>query len=213
MKKLVSLIGILLLFFSCSSTRFVDSWKNEEITSFSPQKLLVIGMTDNLTARKIFEENMQKEFVMRNIIAEQGTSVIETNFTSAKKSEKEIDEMIMQLSKKGFDAIVITAVKGVDKRRNYYDNYNTFGYRWVRFGRYYYWYQDIYFRPDYYNEYTVYHVETSIYNINEDERKSLVWVGAIDLVDPQTISSTVKNYVSRIIEQLEYENLIKKRSI
>ena len=66
---------------------------------------------------------------------------------------------------------------------------------------------------DYYNEYTVYHVETSIYNINEDERKSLVWVGAIDLVDPQTISSTVKNYVSRIIEQLEYENLIKKRSI
>ena len=64
MKKLVSLIGILLLFFSCSSTRFVDSWKNEEITSFSPQKLLVIGMTDNLTARKIFEENILKRGII-----------------------------------------------------------------------------------------------------------------------------------------------------
>lgn len=210
MKKVVLLIGIFLLFIGCSTTRFVDSWRNEEITTFNPQKLMVIGMTDNLTARKIFEENMQKEFVMRNIVAEQSANVIEANFTNSKKSEGEIDDMVMKLAKKGFDAVVITAVKGVDKRRNYYDNYNTFGYRWTRFGRYYYWYQDIYFRPDYYEEYKVYHVETSIYNINEEERKSLVWVGAIDIVDPQTIVSTVNDYVSRIIEQLERENLIKK---
>ena len=65
MKKLVLFIGFL-IFASCSSTRFVDSWKNPEINSFTPEKVLVVGITDNLTARKIFEEELKNKFVKRN---------------------------------------------------------------------------------------------------------------------------------------------------
>ncbi len=209
MKKIIVIIGLLVLV-SCSSTRFVDSWKNPEVTSFKPEKVLVVGITDNLTARKIFEEDLKKAFVQRNINAIESNTVLDNTFTSSKKTEAEINEMINEISKDGFDAVVITAIKGVDEKIGYDDGYYTIGYRWSRFGRYYYRYQDIYYTPRYYDTYNVYHVETSIYNLNGAENKSLVWVGALDLVNPQTISSTVKDYVDRIIKQLETENLIVK---
>ena len=210
MKKIIILIGIVFFVTSCSSNRFVDSWRNKEVLTFKPNKLLVIGMTDNVTARRVFEEELRREFVIRNINAVESTNVLDIEFTKSKKSENEIDEMIKTISKAGFDAVVISTVKGVEKRRSYYDNYNTLGYRWARFGRYYYWYQDIYFKPHYYDVYKIYHVETSIYYINEQDNKSLVWVGALDLVNPQTINETINKYVSKVIKQLENEKLIPK---
>lgn len=209
MKKILLIVGLLALT-ACSSTKFVDSWKNQEIDSFKPQKLLVVGMTDNLTARKIFEEELKKSFEIRNINTEESTVVFETGFTKSKKSEEEIDKMIQEISEKGFDAVLITAVKGIDERINYSSDYYTVGYRWSRFGHYYYRFQDVYYTPGYYESYKVYNVETSIYNINEKENKSLIWVGSFNLINPQTISSTVKDYVAKIIKQLERENLIEK---
>ena len=209
MKKVVLFIGILLLS-ACTSTRFVDSWKNKEIISFEPKKVLVVGITDNLTARKLFEEKLKNAFVLRNIYAIESMDILDNGFTASKKSEEEIDKMIKKIANDGFDTVVITSVKGVEEKVDYSEYYYpTIGYRWSRFGRYYYWYQDIYYTPRYYDYYKVYHVETVIYNINADDTKSLVWVGALNLVDPQKINTAVNDYVNSIVKQLEKENLIK----
>ncbi|MCF4101125.1 hypothetical protein L1I30_05570 [Gillisia sp. M10.2A] len=209
MKKILLILSLFFLA-SCSSTQFVDSWKNEEMPAFKPQKMLVLGITQNLTARKIFEEHLKKEFLKRNINTYEGSTVIDASFTGSEKSEQEINEMISGLSKKGFDAIVLTAVKGVQEERNYDPGYYTVGYRWTRFGRYYYRYQDIYYNPAYYNEYKVYHVETSIYTLEQDDDKSLVWVGAFNIVNPENISNSVKDYVQAIIKKLETDGVISK---
>lgn len=208
MKKLVLIIGFLIMS-SCSSTRYIDSWKNTEIDTFQPEKLLVVGMTDNFTARKIFEQDLKREFKKRNINAFESANVIDKAFTDSKKSMEEINSMIKNLSEDRFDAIIITAVKGVEDKETYTRGYYTVDYHWRRFGRYYFRFQDVYYTPGYYNNYKVYTVESTIYNINEDEDKSLVWVGAFKIVNPQKISTTVKDYVAKIIEQLEKEGLIK----
>jgi len=208
MKKISLIIGLLLIV-SCSSTKFVDSWRNEEIKTFTPKKLLVIGMTDNLTARKIFEEDLKNAFILRNINAVESTTVLDKNFTDTRKSEDEINQMIQEITDKGFDAVIITAVKGIEKI-NYPSGYYSSRYRLTRFGNYYLRFQDVYYTPEYYEPYNVYNVETSIYYINKEDNKSLVWVGSLKLVDPKTIKSTVKNYVVKIIKQLERENLINK---
>jgi len=210
MKKLVLIIGLLVLT-ACSSIKFIDSWRNEDITFFKPQKLLVVGMTDNLTARKFFEEELKNAFALRNIYAEESTIVFDKTFTKSKKSEEEIDEMIQNITDEGFDAVIISAVKGVSEERSYSPNYYSVGYRWSHFGHYYFKFQDVYYNPRYYESYKVYNVETSIYNLNEANGKALVWVGSLNLVNPQTISTTVKEYVAKIIKQLEHENLIGKR--
>ena len=207
MKNIILLLSIVMLS-GCSSIRVVDSWKNEDVLFFKPQKLLVVGVTNNLTARKIFERQLKDEFLKRNINAFESSEVIEVSFTDSKKTEEEINTMVQGLSGMGFDAIIISAVKGVDDKRNYSRGYYTIDYRLRRFGRYYYYYQDIYYNPEYYSEYKIYHVETSIYNINEKDDTSLIWVGALDLVDPNGISKTVDSYVTAVVRRLETEGLI-----
>ncbi|RKN80205.1 hypothetical protein [Ulvibacterium marinum] len=209
MKKWVFLLGFFVVV-ACSTTRFVDSWKNKEVSAFQPEKLLIIGMTENLTARKIFEEELKKRFVKYGINAHESGVVLDRFFTNSQRSEEEIDAMEEKLIANGFDAVVITAIIGVDDKRSYNSGYYTFGYHWYRFGPYYYRFQDLYYTPDYYSDYQVYHVETSIYNIKEDMDKSLVWVGTFDIVDPVNITSTVDDYVERIIIQLEREGVIEK---
>ncbi len=210
MKKIL-LISLAILLSSCGSMRVVDSWKNSEVLFFKPQKLLIVGVTDNLTARKIFESKLKTEFENRNINAVESAEVFDATFTDSQQTESKIQEMIDGLSEKGFDAVIISVVKGVDDKRNYTQGYYTVGYNWTRFGRYYYRNQDIYYTPGYYSAYSVYHVETSLYNINEKSDKSLLWVGAIDLYNPESISRTVNEYVSVVMKQLEKENVITNR--
>lgn len=206
--KILFLLISSFFFLSCSSIQVVDSWKNEDILFFKPQKLLVVGVTDNLTAQKIFEEKLKNEFLKRNINAVESTKIFDAAFTDSEKSEEEIQQMIAGLSEKGFDAVIITAVKGIDEKNSYYPGYYSVNYNWTRFGKYYYRYQDIYYNPAYYNEFTIYRVETSIYNINEQSDKSLVWVGSLNIVDPQSIKNTVNEYVTTIMKRLEKEKVI-----
>jgi hypothetical protein len=209
MKKNILMLGLLVVS-ACSSTRFVDSWRNTEVTAFNPNKLLVIGLTDNLTARKIFEERLKTEFTQRNIDAYESTEVLDGAFTDSRKSEQEIDAMKEQLITDGYDAVIISAVIGVNTRQQYRSGgYYTFGPQlWYRFGPYYYRFQDVYFTPGYYNEYQVYQVETSIYNLKKEGNKSLIWVGTFTIVDPSNITAVVNDYVKQIITQLQVEGLI-----
>lgn len=205
---------LMLLFFmlvSCSSIRFVDSWRNNEIKAFQPNKLLIVGITDNLTARTIFEESLRDEFLKRNIKAEVSFLIFDAAFTNSKKTEEEINKMIEKIANEGFDAVLITAVKGIDEKRSYNQDYYATGYKWTHFGNYYFRFQDVYYTPNYYDSYKVYHIETSIYNIKSQDNKALVWVGSLDLVNPQTVTNTIKDYVYKIIEKLEKEKLITTR--
>lgn len=211
MKKMTVIICFLLLSFGCSSVRLVDSWKNQSAPMFRPQKLLVVGITESLTSRKILEENLKREFLGRNINSTESSVVLERSFTDYKRSEQEVDEMISELSKQGFDAVIIAAVIGVEERTNYSPGYYTVGYQWRRFGRYYYRFQDIYYTPGYYNEYKVYNLETSIYTFDDDVTKSLVWVGAFEVTNPKLTSNTIQKYVDATIKKLEEDGVILNR--
>lgn len=208
MKKTGYILMIVLLT-ACSSTRFIDSWKNKEITVFKPEKMLVIGMTNNLTARKIFEEELKDALYHRGINAVESTREIGRSFTDSQKNLSEIDTLKKELLNKGYDAIAITAVVGIDDKQDYSSGYYTIGNNWYRFGRYYYRFQNVYYTPEYYSNYKIFHIETSIYNLKTDDDESLVWVGTFDIVDPNNITSIIEDYVKRIMLQLEKEGIIK----
>jgi hypothetical protein len=207
MKRLWCILALILLF-NCSSTKLVDSWVDHESVKFTPKKVLVLGITDNLTARKIFEAELMKELKMRNIDAVESFSVFKTTFTSTKQTEENIEKEVERLYENGFDAILISTVKGVNQKTVYSaDRYRT-DYYWRRFGRYYYLYQDVYFDPGYYEKYNIYNVEASLFNLKNHENRSLVWVASYNIIDPKSINTTVKEYVQAIIKTLEKEAII-----
>jgi hypothetical protein len=212
MKTIPFILSVLLLT-GCSSVRLVDSWKPNKAISFKPEKVLVLGVTNNLTARINFEEKLKRELQSRGLQAVESMNVFDISFTDSKRTDDEIEAMISGLSEAGFDAVIITMVKGVDRKINYSPGHTTVGYHWERFGRYYYRFQSIYYNPGYYNEYKIYIVETGIFNISEEDEKSLVWIGAFEIVNPEDIRHTVNDYVKAIIKQLEKEGLLSKPKI
>ena len=209
MKAFNYIVAILLLT-SCSTARMTDAWVNKEYTNYQPKKVLIVGLTDNLTARKMFEEQLKTEFTNRGVEAVESYDVFKPTFTSLKQTEEDIEKEVKRISKEGFDAILISAVKGVDEKVSYSGDSYRRDYYWRRFGRYYYLVQGIYLTEGYYNKYKIYHIEASLYNLKEDNDKSLVWVASYDIVDPKQINATVTNYVTAIIKSLEQEKIIVK---
>lgn len=209
MKRLVLLIAIGLLL-GCSSTRLVESWKNPQSTTFNPNKLLVVGMTEHISARTLFEQKLSAELVNRGFNTVKSLDIFSPDFTHAKKTEEDISALVKMLRDKGFDAVMVTAVKGIEKKKVVRRDYYNFYVRRHGFRDYYFINQDIYFYPQYYDIYKIYHVETSLYNINSDDEKSLVWIGYIDIIDPSTITDTVDDYVKEIMTSLEKEGVVKK---
>jgi hypothetical protein len=201
-------ISILILFFSCSSARVTDSWVNEDYKDYQPKKILIVGLTDNLNGRVLFEEQLKTELANRGIETVESYDVFRPIFTSLKQTEGDIQKEVERISKEGFDAILISTVKGVDEKTSYSGDTYMRNYYWRRFGRYYYLAQDVYHLEGYYTKYKIYHIEASLYNLKEDNDKSLVWVASYDLVDPKQINTTVTDYVKAIVKSLEQEHVI-----
>ncbi|MCB0474685.1 MAG: hypothetical protein KDC69_03365 [Flavobacteriaceae bacterium] len=209
MKKVCCFLIIGLLA-GCSSTRLVDSWKNPQTINFNPEKLLVVGMTKYTGARSVFEQDLEDELTFRGINAVKSLSVFDPAFTHAKQTEQDIDALVKILNEKGFDAVLVTAVRGVENKKVTRGSYYISPFAPRRFRNYYFLHQDIYYYPEYYEDYKVYHLETSLFNIKPDSERSLIWIGYIDIVDPSSMEGSINDYVKEIIRSMEKEKIIRK---
>lgn len=207
-------VGYLLIVFiltSCASTHITNSWKNPEFKTFKPKNIMVIGVTQNTTARMLYEQRLKNEFNDRGIKASQSGLIFENSFKDSKQTEEDIEKQVDKLLELGYDTVLISAVKGIDEKVTYSEGIPQNYFYLRRFGRHYYLFQDIYFEPGYYNKYKIYHIETSIYNIKPNVNKSLVWVGSYDLLEPSDVTRSIDRYIRVITKSLEEQKLIPEK--
>ncbi|MFY0714545.1 hypothetical protein J1D01_12780 [Seonamhaeicola sp. NFXS20] len=206
--KLLKHIGVCFLAFSCSTTELVDYWKNPDINSYSPNKVLIVGITSNIDSRQKFEKQLKQEYESRGIQAIMSYEFLNSSFTSEKKTEEELEVLENKLVNEGFDTILLTKIVGVEDKIAYKTNYDGFDSTHKKFKEDYLKYQDAFYNPDYYNEYTIYHTETSMYCICPGENRELIWKGYIDITNPELVNETINDYVRLIIIVLEEQQLI-----
>ncbi|WP_396602004.1 hypothetical protein [Algibacter sp. R77976] len=207
MKHLIILL-ICVLTFSCSTSELVDHWKNPDIDVYSPSKVLIIGMTSNQEARQEFETQLQNEYASRGIESVMSLKYFGAKFTSNAKTEADLKALESSLIDDGFDTILFTKVIGVEDKIVYKENYGKYDSTHKKFREDYLKYQDAFYNPDYYEEYTVYNTETSMYCICPTKDRELIWKGYINIMDPQSISETINDYVRLVIVVLEEQQLI-----
>jgi hypothetical protein len=211
MKKLLLIMSVVLLT-NCGATQIVNEWKNSDIESIDIYKILIVGMTSNSEAREAFESRLKNEFQRRGIEAVKSISLFDPGFTTTQKSKKELDSIENVLVLKGFDTVLFTKVIGVEDKIVYADTYKNDVNTFRKFKEDYLMYQDVYYNPDYYNEYTIYHTESSLYCICPTKPRELVWKGYIDITDPTSTEKTVDEYVNLIMVALEEHQFIKSQS-
>ncbi len=206
MKIVVPLMFVLVL--GCSSADMVEHWKNPDIVIFDANKVLLVGMTKNIEAREGFETGLQREFKKRGVEAVRSIDLFDVQFTNSEKSEKELDDVEKQLLEKDFDAILFTKITGYENKEIFrkkladWSNYNqTFYDDYLA-------HQPIYYDEGYYDNFAIYHAETSLYCICEEKDRQLIWRGSIDVTDPQDIDRSVNDYVKLVLIALEEQDLM-----
>lgn len=192
----------------CSSAEMVENWKNPDIVLFDAYKVLIVGMTQNMDAQDNFESKLHKEFKRRGVESMRSIDLFDVKFTDSKKSEVELDAVEQQLLDKDFDAILFTKIVGYEDREIFrkkladWTNYND------SFHDDYLSHQPIYYDESYYDKYTVYHAETSLYCICVGKERELIWRGSIDITDPIDINKSIDDYVKLVVLALEEQDLI-----
>ena len=165
-------------------------------------------MTSNDEARQKFEEKLKQKYQSRGVEAVTSYELFDESLMSYRRSEDDLIMLEDSLIKDGFDSVLLTKVAGVEDRTaffNKFDKDTNYGFNYDYYNN-----QEIYFNRNYYDEYKVYHVETSLYCICKTEERTLIWKGYIDIIDPNSINETVKDYINLVLFVLEEQNLIQK---
>ena len=206
MKKIMLTFLVFLL--GCSSAQIVSNWKNPDIVVFDAYKVLVVGMTPNEEGRKMFETKMVREFKRAGVEAMRSLDLFDIEFTNTHRTEEELDVVEEQLLARDFDAILFTKVLGSESRQSFQKRMSDMDNYYGRFSDDYLTHQDIYYDSEYYEEFTVYHAETSLYCICVGKERSLIWRCAIDVTDPANIRKTVDDYVELVVVAMREQDLI-----
>ena len=206
MKKIFIVFSFLLV--GCSSISLVENWKNPDIVLFNANKVLLVGMTQSEETREDFESQLKKEFTNRNVEAWRSIDVFDLSLTDSRKTEKELDEVEQSLLDKDFDAILLTKVTGSENRENFMKSISRWDDHQSRFNDDYLEHQGIYYDDEYYEKFTVYHAETTLYCICEGKERAMIWRGVIDIADPNNVEKAIKDYIKLIISTLEEQDLI-----
>ncbi|WP_228236933.1 hypothetical protein [Allomuricauda sp. M10] len=207
MKFKTFIIGLLLLM-GCSSTRLVGTWKNPDIVLFDAYQVLVVGMFRDDHARMEFETKFVDELKKQGVDAMRSIDLFDVDFTSSQRSEKEIEEVEEQLLEKGFDAILFTKVVGTENRSTFKEHLNNIDKMLVRFSNDYLEHQDIYYDPEYYDSFNIYHAETSLYCICVGKERDLIWRGEVDVTEPKNVEKAIDSYIKLITKSMGDQEVI-----
>ena len=211
MKKI--LVVLVFILFSCSSAQLVSTWKNPDIVIFDAYKVLIVGMTPNEDAREIFETRMRREFKRQDIEAMRSIDLFDVAFTDSARSEEEMDEVEQLLLDRDFDAILFTKVLGSESVQSFRQRMAELDSYYGKFSDDYLSHQDIYYDTDYYDQYMLYHVETSLYCICVGKERELIWRGAIDVTDPMDLKKTVDDYIKLLVLAMGEEDIIFRKEL
>ena len=210
MKRLL-LVLMAALVMNCSTTQLVDTWRNPDVPEFSSNKILIVGMAADKKARKRFEKKLKEAYEATGIEAVMSLDFFDAAITTEEKTEEELNVLEKKLIADGFDSILFSKVVGVDDQMAYSSTYKDLDRDYRNFRDDYYTNQDIYYNPEYYVKYKVYHAETSLYCLCPVKDRELIWKGYIDIIDPTSAKKTVDDYVYLVIYALEQEQLLNKK--
>ncbi len=208
MKKTISILIVSLLFISCSSTRLLDQWKDPNTIDYKTNKVLVIGITKNEDARRLFENDLTSKLVSKGVNAVKSIDFFGESFTSSKKTEEDLNIIENKLIESDFDAILISKVINSEDKVTFVKAFRNFNDDFKNFKEDYYQNQDIYYSNEYYEETKIYHAETALYCICTGKERELLWRASIDITNPYKAESTIKDYVNLILKELKNQKLL-----
>ncbi len=204
-------ILVLLLFSSCSTLKLTNTEYNKDFSPLQLDKILVIGVSPDDELRREFEFKFVQQMQKHKVNALQSAAVFESYFKDSEQTEDELMRQIEILKSNGYDTVLITMVKGVDDNTSFSSSNVKMDYYLRHFLGYNLMFQDASYDNRSYNEYQVYHIQSTVYKLKTDSEMSLIWSGSYDIINPKKSSKTINKYIKAVMKSLEKEQLIYKK--
>lgn len=205
-KKIVFLL-IFIVLGGCATPKVISTWKSPEADDYSIYKVLVVGMAQEKATRVAFETRLRDALKAKGFEADRGTDFFDTVFTTAEKTEEDLDAVEQELLDKGFDAIVLTKIVGVESRKRLRQQLGNLGNLYTQFSSDYIEHQDVMYNEGH-EEYNLYTAETSLYCICVEKERALIWRGNLNVNEPVDIDRTIEMYIKTIRKAMEKEEIL-----
>ncbi len=195
--RLSPVLAAAFLLCACATTTLRDQWSDPSYRGGPFKKYYVLGVGDDLTNRRIFEDAMVARLVAAGVAAVPSYRDLTE---SAKATEGQIDAAVR---KSGADALLMTRVKGISRELQVSTVMvpgpgPMFGGGW--YGMYNAWYpvQQV-------DQYEIATVETSVFDTST---KALVWTGVTETFNPRTVQKEAPGFADVIVQALTAKGLL-----
>lgn len=193
MKNIILVAAIAIAFSGCGSTTSIQSsWRapGETIKKGNQNKVLVVAMVKDETARRVIEDELVKRMNEKAVVS---YSILTADMMKVIKEES----LRNILNRDNFTHILMMRLVDVDKETTYVPG-TTVGF----YGGYttYYGYGAAYYsNPGYYSTSKNYSVETTVYSLNPDK---LLWTGTSKTMDPSKIQGAVNDIADAVANKM-----------
>ena len=195
-------IPVCLLFISCAATKLTHVWTDEAYRGAPFSNVLVIGVSDQERVRRSFEDKFVKQLKEIGIEAVASAAVI----PSDKKLEKKAIASAVERS--GVDAVLVTHLLGVDKKKIYHTPSTYYRPAPYYYGGYYGYYGNVYnyvHSPTYYTRHVMVRLETNLYEVDTEK---LIWSGKSETWDPKSKTDMLASVIKVVIKKLQKDKLL-----
>ena len=188
----------LLTLAGCSATEIVNQWSNPAYPSASFKEILIIGVSNQTSIRRTFEDEFVSQLKAAGLNAAPSYQFIHED---GPVDESRLKQAVEQA---GADAAIVTRLIGVEQKTGitpgYYHSVPAYGfYRWYSSA----W--SGFYEPPRVYQYDVYVSETSLYDMVKNE---VVWSGAARTTASSDVGKEIKRYVETVIRALGEKKLL-----
>ena len=204
--KIIFLL-LLIIFSGCNSSRVVNTYRNKQELPIKVNKVLIIGISPDLKVRETFEIGIQRTLRKKNILAIPSLHYFSNTKLLKDLSREEINQLEKKLLSDNFNVVVLTRVVSIENKESLVEDIVNVGRIYSTFKQDYFENQFIYSFENKVNNARIFHTETAVYHITEDDRRDILWRGAIDIINPKKMRSSIKQYIKVLNSTLEKENI------
>ncbi len=198
--SVVVLIFLFILSACAGSTKLIGTWKDKSYDAGYVNSILIVGITRDAAARKLYEEIFSERFSRAGVNAVSSLLII----SPAKEMNK--DTIKSAAVEESMKAVLVTHLAGSGEKQVYQPGPTGPPGSYRRFSNY---IPSVYSSTYSMGAYKKQEYVKLISNLYETSTEKLIWTGASESIDPESDKSIIETLVGKVIEDLRKNNLIK----
>lgn len=199
--KLFVFLFVSIFLSACATTHLVSTWQTEKPVE-PLKKILIIGVSDKTTNRRLFEDIFSRELEAVGVKARASY----LDLPDAKAITRESVEALVKGT--DYDAVLVTHYEGTNEQMVYQPGtaYSGYGYNNPNYWGHYNSVYSAVYSPGYYVNYKYVYLQTRIFSVKNGE---VIWSARSETTNSTNLTKSIEELAVAVIKSLKSSALIK----